>query len=266
MREQIIKMRELKNTFVIFGQGTRQVFVTCDEETFEDQIHVFSSEKLAKAWAQKRAEENKDMLFITNLENGQLLQFYGGLFGLGVTEIVFTDEKGSANIPLEKLVQQRELDKLPPEKRPLVNPQMQLTGIYFMQEIYRRLPNSEKPKLRELEEEMAANLVRSRFLMATEAPKDVKNPKPEDIRLPCVQTKEGKMYQPIFTDPAEYRKFDRKNRFRPIVVEFSKIQQVLGKNIEGITVNPQSINIIIAVKIIPTLLERFGITGVENNG
>ena len=41
------------------------------------------------------------------------------------------------------------------------------------------------------------------------------------------------------------------------MVDFVNIQKVLGNNVEGIVVNPQGMNTVIAKNIIPNLLNRF---------
>ena len=38
----IRKIQTLPEMFVIFSQLTKQPYVTCDEETFDDQIHIFT--------------------------------------------------------------------------------------------------------------------------------------------------------------------------------------------------------------------------------
>ena len=60
---------------------------------------------------------------------------------LGVNEIVFAEEAQISKIPLEQLVVQKDYSKLPKNQQPLLNPQMQLTGLYFMQEVQRGIPN-----------------------------------------------------------------------------------------------------------------------------
>ncbi len=256
-REQLMRIQKLEATYVIFCQGTKLPFITCDEETFNDQVWVFVSEEQSKAFGQKRLEENQDVLMVARLTNNQLLKFYSSLYLLGINEVVFVEEEKTTKIPLERLVKEPEYTKLPKGKRPLTNPQMQLTGLYFMQELHRRKPNKEKPKLRELEEEMAVNMVRSKFLMALEVKGEKREPDGSNVMIPCVKNPEGKMFQPIFTDPDEFNKFNKEKRFQANIVDFVNIERVLGKNVEGIVLNPQSTNIVILKSKIPTLIQRF---------
>lgn len=232
-------------------------FITCDKDTFNDQIWVFATEEKAKAFTQKRKDDNQDFMMIVRMENNQLLGFYSSLYMVGINEVVFVEEEQITKIPLNKIVMQPDYSKLPEGKRPLVNPQMQLTGIYFMQEVHRSKPNNEKPELRDLEEEMVVNLVRSKFLIAVEVQGEQRKPDGSNIKIPCVKNQEGKMFQPIFTDHNELRKFNTGNKFQANMFEFVNIQKVLGNSVEGIVINPQGMNIVILKDRIPGILDRF---------
>ncbi|CUX44510.1 SseB family protein [Clostridium sp. C105KSO13] len=257
---QVRKMQKMETTYIPFGRGTKMPFVTCDERTFNDQVWVFSTEEKAKEITQKFKDENQDFMMIVRMENAQLLGFYSSLYFLGVNEVVFVEEEQNTKIPLDKIVVPLDYSKLPKEKQPVVNPQLQLTGLYFMQEIYRNKPNSEKPELHNLEEEMAVNLVRSRLLMALEVPGGEKVPRGSNFKIPCVKNKDGKMFQPFFTDHNELKKFNTENSFQVNMFDFVNIEKVLGADIDGIVINPQSMNIVISKEKIPGLLQRFSQT------
>lgn len=55
---------------------------------------------------------------------------------------------------------------------------------------------SEKTSINELEEEMAANLVKSKFLVAVEKQEEGQ----ENVQVPYIKNKNGDVFQPIFTD------------------------------------------------------------------
>lgn len=255
--DQAKRLQGLATTFTVFSQTIKTPFITCDEDSFNDQIWIFVTEEQAKQFCKKRLEENQDMLMVVKMENNQLLSFYSSLYFLGVNELVFTEEERVTKMPLEDLVRKPDYSKLPKEQQPLLNPQMQLTGIYFMQELHRRKPNNEKPKLRELEEEMAVNLVRSKFLVALEVDGDKIEKGGKNVRIPCVKNSEGKMFQPIFTDPREFGRFNKDKNFKASVVEFSNLKKIINDNVEGIVLNPQTLNIVITKDKIPVLLNQF---------
>ena len=65
------------------------------------------------------------------------------------------------------------------------------------------------------------------------------------------------MFQPIFTDYSEFQKFNKEGKFKANIIEFVNIEKVLGKSVEGVVVNPQGMNTVIAKSMIPNLLNRF---------
>ena len=78
-------------------------------------------------------------------------------------------------------------------------------------------------ELREMQEEMLVDLQKGKFLIAVEDGKG----------LPVLKQKDGSVFQPIFTDPDEFRKFNRKNTYRTALIEYAKIPEILGPGGEG---------------------------------
>lgn len=253
--EQAMRIPQLEQLFVIFGAGTRLPFVTCDEEDFTDQIWTFVEEEKAKHYVDVRRENFQDALAVVKVPKEQMLPFFSGLFAYGIDIIMFQEEERLTKLPLDKLVRHPDLSKIPEEKRPFLNPQMQLSGIHFMQEMHRKERNAQA--LHEYEEEMAANIVRSRFLVPHEIDGDAPLPDGSNIRIPCVKNQEGQLFQPIFTDGSELIKFDREKKLRASAIAFMDIQKAMGKEVKGIVINPMSLNIILMADKIPALIERF---------
>lgn len=253
--EQAKRIPQLEQLYVIFGVGTRLPFVTCDEEDFTDQIWTFVEEEKAKHYADVRRENFQDILAVVKVTREQLLQFFSGLYSYGIDVIMFQEEERLTKLPLNKLVVQPDFSKLPADKRPFLNPQMQLSGIHFMQEMHRKERNAQA--LHEYEEEMAVNIVRSRFLVPHEIEGDAPLADGSNIRIPCVTNKDGQMFQPIFTDLQEMAKFDKERKFRASAIPFQNIQKAMGKEVKGIVINPMSLNIILMADKIPALIERF---------
>ncbi len=253
--EQAKRIPQLEQLYVIFGVGTRLPFVTCDEEDFTDQIWAFVEEEKAKHYVDVRRENFQDILAVVKVNKEQLLQFFSGLYSCGIDIIMFQEEERLTKLPLNKLVVQPDFSMIPENKRPLFNPQMQLSGIHFMQEMHRKERNAQA--LHDYEEEMAVNIVRSRFLVPHEIEGDAPLADGSNIRIPCVTNKDGQMFQPIFTDLQEMAKFDKERKFRASAIPFENIQKAMGKEVKGIVINPMSLNIILLADKIPALIERF---------
>ena len=85
------------------------------------------------------------------------------LYPVRVRQILTEVEKVCDSMEYEGSVM---FDELPEKQRPVINPELMLTSLYFLQEM--RRPDSEEEKekadLRAMDEELVANLVRGRFL------------------------------------------------------------------------------------------------------
>mgnify|MGYP000946713195 CR=1 FL=1 len=55
----IKKLQGLPEMFVIFSQSTKHPYVTCNEESFDDQIHIFSDAEAAHAYVVAKNEQEK---------------------------------------------------------------------------------------------------------------------------------------------------------------------------------------------------------------
>lgn len=137
-----------------------------------------------------------------------------------------------------------------------MNPQLQLCGIYFMQEFRRGGKIEEKENLVELEEELAANLVKSRFLLAVQK-KEENSPENKNVQVPYIKNKEGDVFQPVFTDPEEFRKFNRENKLQALLVSFDNLEKLIIPVAKGIVVNPQGFNLIVPKDNLKNLKKRF---------
>ena len=104
------------------------------------------------------------------------------------------------------------------DKLPRLNPELQLTAIYFLQELRRPVERdlAARKRLRTLEEEMAANLMRSRFIIVLDVEEDTKGGKTDGknrkAKVPYVKTKNGDVFQPCYTDFGEFQKFNARNK------------------------------------------------------
>ncbi|HIZ23122.1 MAG TPA: SseB family protein [Candidatus Blautia faecigallinarum] len=239
-KEQAVK--ELQNrefVFVAYSQVTRLPYVTCDEETFNDQAWVFSTEEGIKEYGKKRLED-KVLLMGMRYEKKDYPRFYGTLYAIGVNTVIWVDGEEQCEVDLENIAKQ-DLSKLPPEKRPLLNPALQLSGIYFMQELRRPVKNEERRNMRELEEEFVADLRKSEFLMVMEVSKD----DPKKINIPFLKDKKDQILQPVFSDVMELEKFTKGKKMRVAKLPFAKLPEVMLENAAAYVVNPMGFNLVL---------------------
>lgn len=266
----IRKIQTLPEMFVIFSQVTKQPFVTCDEETFDDQIHIFTDAQKAHAFVQESSEQKKIPVVSVKVNSEQFLHFYGTLYTIGINTIVLHDLESETALPLESIVHRRHNpDEIPPEKRPITNPELLLTALYFLQEMRRPIPDEEKTNLQELDEELVANLVRGRFLSGIivdeneqeesaeeSSDNNTEKMKKNNIRVPYINNRNGEMYQAIFTDGYELQKFDPKKRLRPVVIKFDDLEKFLVKDAKGYVLNPVSVALPLRREQLPAFKKR----------
>lgn len=239
---------------MILSRVTRQPFVICDPETFNDQVWIFESKEDLEKEAKPLAERKNPVAAI-KVENKSFLHFYTTLYTLGVNSVVFYEKDKKTEIELVDIVKKPDFSALPKEKQPVFNPQLQLSGIYFMQELRRGVETKEKEGIVQLEEEFAANLVRSRYLVAVQQPKEGEDR--NNMQIPYVQNQNGDIFQPVFTDPEEFRKFNKEQKLQAFAVEFTNLEQIMIPAAKGFVVNPLGFNAIVQKEQLAGLKQRF---------
>lgn len=238
----IKQLQNLEELYIIYSGYTKMPFVECDPETFDDQIHVFSEEADLQEFA-KAYTDKKILLIGKKCPKAQAPGIFASLYGMGINSVIFHNHGTTVSIPLEKLVKKPDLKKLQEEPLPIINPTLTLSAAYFLQELHRPVEHDMK-MLKELEDEMIANLVRSRYIlgMMTANPDekfDPKNPN-QPKRVHYVKDKEGQIFLPMFADISEFTKFHKKNaeKLGMAVVTFDKLPTTLMKEAKGIVLNP----------------------------
>lgn len=228
-------MRTSEQLFAIMSLCTKLPYVRCDEETYDDEILLFSDENEAKEEAEK-LQKSKNPVGIAKIENKNLLGFYSSLFALGVNALRFKmPEEEAVIVQLTELVKRPEDGKLPSGKPRIENPAFHLTAIYFMQIL--RSGQEKQEELQELNEELAAHFQEGSYLLAVG----------DNNQVPVLKQKDGKSYQPIFTDLQEFAKFNQGNKLHAFAVNPAKLPELLSKEVSGVAVNPLGVNVILQI-------------------
>lgn len=241
----IKKIQKLEELLVPFSHFTRMPFVECDEETFDDQIHIFAEGEKLQEYC-KAASESKILLAPVKVPKDQVKGFYTTLHSIGVNALLFHEGDAATRIQLEDLEKAPDMEELSKQKIPVINPALQLSALYFIQEL-RRPVEHDMQRLHDMEEEMMANFAKSKFIMAMEMVKSEDSAKEDDqqVRIPYVKDKDGNIYQPIFSDFAEFQKYYKqeavKMRMAPLSV--SQLSKYLVKESKGFVINPSGFNL-----------------------
>lgn len=252
----IKKFRSLKEMYVLYSAATQMPFVTCDAETYNDQIWVFTEESKMQEFA-KPYLENKMLLRGMIIKQEVFNEFYGNLHAMGVNEIVFQDGTITHKLDVNSVVKFPDFSKLPEAKRPVLNPELTLSSIYFLQAVRRPGAQLDKNAIKELEEEMCANLARAKYLMPVMMTKD-ENGK-DRVNAMYMQNKEGEKFQPVFSDSMEFAKFckDKKGAVRLLKLTISDLNKTLAKEIKGYALNPNSFNLILGKEQLEMITKNY---------
>lgn len=240
-QDAIKELQTRENIFVAYSQATKLPYVICDEESFNDQVWVFATEEEIKEFGKKKLEE-KVLLMGMKYERKDYPRFYGTLYAIGVNSVVWVDGENKAEVELTKIAKQADFSQLEEKKRPLFNSTLQLSGIYFMQELRRPIKKEERTaNMREMEEELIVNLRKSEFLIAMAADEN----EPTKVNIPYLKNKDGDILQPAFTDVMEFDKFARGKKMRAAKVPFDKLPGLFIPQAKSFVINPMGFNLIL---------------------
>lgn len=214
--------------YTIMSVCTKMPYVYCEPESFDDQVFLFHKEEDAKKLVEDFRGKEIPVLYL-KLVNKQFLSFYSNLYMLGVNglSIDFGTDQAVA-IQLSELVHKPEYNNLPKGQVKVENPELQLTTLYYMQEVRRKPGAGKDPKFREVEEEMMTHFKEGTYIV----------PIQDKNAVPFMKFQNGDTYQPIFTDMPEFMKFNREGKFKAAVIPYGKLHQVLLEQAKGLVVNP----------------------------
>lgn len=238
--DAVKEIQARENVYVAYSQATKLPYVTCAEETYNDQVWFFAEEEDLKKFGQEKLEE-KILLMGMKYEKKDFPRMYGLIFSIGANSLVWNNGKEEIELDLTKIVRRPDISKMEQAKRPLINETLQLSGIYFMQELRRPVKKEEHGNIRELEEELIANLRKSEFLIAMSASEE----DPSKVNIPYLKNKDGKILQPVFSDVMEYEKFARGKKLRIAKIPFAKLSEIMIPSAEAMVINPMGFNLIL---------------------
>ena len=200
---------------------------------FDDEIFLYYRANDAKEKA-KELQGKRYASAVVKLEDKQLLAFYTSLYTMGVNCLaVNSGTDTEISIQLSDLVIRRKPEELPEGKRPVENPALHLTAIYFMQEMRRQAEPQPTEELNKLQEELLAHYGKGTFVAAVR----------EDGQVPILKQKDGSIYQPLFTDMLEFQKFARGEKMKMAVIPAAKIPEILVGEAKGVVINPFGVNV-----------------------
>ena len=239
---------------------TNMPLLVCDPDSYNDQVWVFENENLLKNFAAAYTQRKVPIRGAVIPKNA-FKSFYTSLYLIGANELVYMAEGSVTKFPLEDVVKKPDYSSLPEAARPVENPELQLTGLYFLQEFGRQVPNEEKQNLQQLDEEFSVNMVRARYILGVELKEGpgtiAEKMAGRQYSLPILKGKNGDVLQPVFSDMIEFSKFRQKRQLNAIAVPFSSLRALLIKDAKGFILNPGGFHAIMPPALLDALAARF---------
>ena len=190
------QLRTASELYVLMSVCTKEPYVVCHPETFDDEILLYFDMEEAKAKAKSLMEE-KIPVSIARLEQKHLLVFYTNLYAMGVNALLVSREGEEYLIQLDEFVKRKDIQGTPDGKVWVENPALRYsTAIYLMQELKGQPAELSNEKVRELQEEAANHFGKGRYIVPVQA---------EDKGIPLMKLKTGAVFQPLFTDILEFQ-------------------------------------------------------------
>lgn len=263
--EAIQTLQKMEEIYAVYSGATRMPYLVCDEESFNDQALLFEDPEQVKEFAKAYTEKNIPLMGVL-VKKEQFPAFYMNLFSIGVNTVVFHGKKETHELELDHIVKIPDLEKLPEAQRPLMNVQLELSILYFLQELRRPNQKPDKELLAELEEEMAVNLLKSQYILVMEllVPENEVTEETENdkIQLSYIKDKDGNIFQPIFSDHNEFVKFYQGKEISPnrrtILVPFRELSKYLLTESKGFSLNAAGVNLILLKEQLEVIIKRFG--------
>ncbi len=277
-----MEVKALKEACVLHSPLTNMPYVECEQKDFNDQVRLYEVKTEAEE-ALKELEKQGIRVTVQELKTvevrlpvnakqpegekknlylNQVRQLLSTLPYMGVNAVGYK--------PKGKKLQTVELAGLLPEElqkkvntSSLYQPNLQLTGLYLMQEARRKKEYVDVKQLHAMDEEFCSNLVKSRLFLGVVPPEGQEEEQKFDLtqcQIPYIRHQNGDRFLPVFTDIWEFQKYIQgKKNLRPIQVPFPEIGRFWVKDAKAYMINPMGFSLPVTKEMIPKMLDRFGV-------
>ncbi len=277
--EMVSEIKELKEAYTLFSPLTNMPYVECEEMTYNDQVFLYAKKEEAEvareAYEQKGIKVTVKELKTVELKMqtapdkqedkriylNQVRQHLSILPMIGVNAVCYQ--------PAGKEAKSIEISEVLPEGfdkkitgNPFYQPNLQLTGMYLMQEARRKKEYVDRKQLQEMDEEFSSNLVKGRLVVAVVPPQGKEQEQQlnlKECKLPYLKHQSGDSFFPVFTDLWEFQKYaQRRKDLRPIQIPFPEISKFWIDGAKAYMINPMGFSLPLAKEMVPKIVERFG--------
>ena len=263
--QTIQKMMQSEKLYTPYCAAANMPLVSCSKDTFCDRAFAFESEEVMKTFLKPFLDRKIPIKGIIYTKKDRI-NYFASLLSMNVDEVVYVENGNMHVFALSDIVKRQDTTNTPEPQRPVENPALKLSTLYFIQEASRQVPLEEKTDLKELEEEMAANLYKGMYIMPATIAGDQKiedlkaaeGKKNIQFNIPLVKDPKGDMYQPVFTDNLEFSGYRKGAKIGMMKVPFTGLEKMLSKDAKGYMLNPNGFHLIISREMMQGLRVRFG--------
>ncbi|MBQ0028295.1 MAG: SseB family protein [Lachnospiraceae bacterium] len=245
---------QMDGMYIVFSTATRCPYVVCNPETYDDETYVCLTDEVAEKKVGELRGNTIPVDFFKIKKEG-MLNYFNELYGFGVNAVRFFTGDDEICLQLTEFVNKGDISKLPEERRPLENPSLILSMLYFCQEV--RYKGRDLKKVAELEEEMVANISRSQFLVPVREISNKEDGK-KDVKFMVVKSSNGEPVVPVFTDTVTLKHFLGKQVCHVIKMTIEQIGNLQIPGIEkGFLINPNGVGLLLNKEQINHIKETF---------
>lgn len=250
-REVLSTIPKAVNLYIIHSEFTRLPYIECDDKTFDDVAFFFDIKENADKKS-KELLEKKQKNTVVELNQEGILRAFTHLVIAGVDAIKYNCQGEDYVIQLNEIVKLSDFSDLPPEKRPVENRTLQLTMLYFAQEIRANIDNPNTPEIHDMEEEMMVNILKARFLVPV---REVEVEGQTQMQMLMIKLGEnGGSMIPVFTDNIEFDKMPNDETVKKTIIDAkSLINFPLTPECDGFLINPMGVSLPLNAGIINNL-------------
>ena len=120
-QETIQRLKTEESLWALVSGCTKEPYVVCDPETFDDEIMMFFSAQDAQEKA-KQLNEAGIPVGIVKLEKRQMLLFYTSLYTMGINALLVSEGDTQTRIQLADFVRRNKPEQDPEGKLLVENP------------------------------------------------------------------------------------------------------------------------------------------------
>lgn len=240
-REVLSSIPKAVNLYMIHSEFTRLPYIECDDKTFDDVAFFFDIKENADKKSQELLEKKQKNVVVELTQEG-ILRAFTHLVIAGVNAIKYNCQGEDYIIQLDEIIKLSDFSELPPEKRPIENRTLQLTMLYFAQEIRANIDNPNTPVIHDMEEEMMVNILKARFLVPVrETEVDGKT----QMQMLMIKLGEdGGSMIPVFTDNIEFDKMPNDETVKKTIIDAKNlINFPLTPECDGFLINPMGVSL-----------------------